>query len=313
MSSTVDSSLVLSTLDPETAALVREALSLPAGERLALDAELDATSIAYSDLVADITLWRVVGSPLLYARASDVADALNIERTSISERITDGERRGDLQQRDVIRGATDKDIDGAAMNGIPVDPLTTSPKGCTLLSLDGILLLAMQSRGQRGVALRRKVKAIIDAFPKLQRVCMRLLRAHQEPRPTAAPLDVAAHARDVIAKLASNGAKTIPKAITEAAYGAPRLTATESDTVEPDFGDDFRSSLSRAADLLGCHSKTLRRRLERTEMWTDPAWVQHGMAKVKVGTRLRDEPRHYLHRGALLELQRRERGPMFEA
>jgi len=309
---TADVPSLLSTLDPETAALVREALTLPEGERLTLDAELDATSAAYSELVADLTLWRVVGSPTLYARASDVAEVLNIEASSMSERISDAEQRGDLQPRDVIRGATDKDIDGDSMNGNPVHPLTSSPKGCTLVSLDGILLLAMQSRGQRGVKLRRKVKAIIDAFPKLQRVCVRLLRAHQS-RPAPAVSDATAWARSVISQLASNGAKVLPKDLVTAAMGGtPRaLPGTVSDAEEPDFGEDFRSSLSRASDLLGCASKTLRRRLERVGMWNESAWVRHGTAKVRTGKGLREEPRHYLHRGALQELAKRERGPMF--
>ncbi len=305
---TLDSSLVLSTLDPETAALVREALSLPADERLALDAELDATSIAYSDLVAEITLWRLKDAPGLWARAVDAATAFGVSRQSFTEQI-EGAIGRTLTEAMVRRQVRDSDVDTSSA-GNTCGPLTSAASGCTMLNLDALMLLGMKTRGKRGDKLALQIKAIIDAFPKLQRVCVRLLRAHTAPRPQTPSADTTTFARTLLDRLTANGAKTLPKQLLDAAMG-PQLPGTVSNAEEPDFGDDFRSSLSRAADLLGCATKTLRKRLERVEMWHDRQWVRHGTAKVQVGTRIREEPRHYLHRGALLQLQRRERGSLF--
>lgn len=290
---------VRSTLSPEAQAEV--------------DGHVTQAQRLLEEVFAGLVVWMLHGSADLWARASDVASIMDVLPNSMPERITSARKRGEILAEDIRRGVMDSDV-SSAITGPTSDCLTTSPRGCTMLSLRAIRRLVVTCEGDRGRHFRSGLERALEFADQAERAILELVLADRErsaPAPESPSID--AWARGVVSQLAANGAKVIPKDLVTAAMGAASraLAGTVSDAVEPDFGDDFRSSLSRASDLLGCASKTLRRRLERVGMWNEPQWVRHGTAQVRTGRGLREEPRHYLHRGALHELAKRERGELF--
>lgn len=313
---TADVPALLSTLDPETASLVREALSLPEGERPDLTAELDATSAAYSDLVAGITLWSLKDTMGLWARVQDAAAAFGVTSQSLAKQI-DASRT--LTSAMVRRGVVDSDVDtSTSTNGC--GSLTTSPAGCTMLNLDALMLLGMKARGERGDKLALQIKAIVDAFPKLQRVCVRLLRAHQSRPSQPAVSDSATYARRLLDGLVANGAKVLPRDLIAAAAltmappavsaEPPALALTATDSPPLDFGPEYSVGLIANARTVGLTHKKLRRLLETTGMWDDPHWVRHGEVIMSGAGKQRTETRHGLRNGWYQELVKRH-GPLF--
>lgn len=288
---------VRSTLSPEAQAEV--------------DAHTTQAQRLLEEVFAGLPVWMLRGSTEPWARSSDVAELMEVLPNSMPERITSARKRGEILAEDIRRGVMDRDV-SSSITGPTSDCLTTSPRGCTMLSLRAIRRLVATCEGERGTHFRNGLDRALEFADQAERAILELVLSGRE-HPAPAVSDSTAWARALLTQLAANGAKVLPKDLVSAAMGGmPRaLPGTVSDAEEPDFGEDFRSSLSRASDLLGCASKTLRRRLERVGMWNESAWVRHGTAKVRTGKGLREEPRHYLHRGALQELAKRERGPMF--
>lgn len=306
---------LLSTLDPETASLVREALALPEGERPDLTAELDATSTAYSDLVAEIPLWSLMGTVGLWARITDTAKAFDVDRSALSHQIDESMGRT-LTEAMVRRNVRDSDVDTSSVSN-PHGPLTRAASGCTMLNLDALMLLGMKARGERGDKLALQIKAILDAFPKLQRVCVRLLRAHTErPAPAPAVPEATVYARRLLDGLVANGAKVLPKellafvAVVPVAAATPAPLQLATDAPALDFGPEYSMGLIANARTVGMTHKKLRKLLEETGMWDDPHWVRHGDVIMSGDGKRRPEIRHGLRVGWYQELMRR-RDPLF--
>lgn len=163
---------VVAQLDPNLAAILSDVNALPAGMRVDVEEELTATEEAYSALVADVPLWTLKDASGIWVRASDASAALSVNAATLSERITEAEDTGELGHSSVRRGVRSTDV---SIFGQTDNCLTDSPRGVMMLSLDALTLLAMRSSGSRGIDLRRRVKAVLDAFPRVQRLCTRLL------------------------------------------------------------------------------------------------------------------------------------------
>lgn len=285
------------------------------------------------DALCGLSRWRIVGSDELWVRAGDLAVVMEVDTSAVAHTIRASLDRGELLPSDIRKNVTDNDLDTSIVSN-PHDSksgVTTSPRGVTLLSERGVLLLVMNCRGERGVRFRTGFEAALSFAAEAERFILSLVLAEQEAR-TRAPVtpvvvdrehpNLMDQAHRTIQAMLAAGRKRIPRALMDQALGKAPVAITHVARVsnlrllsdvsrppaptEPDWPAGFSLNTSNMADAMGSSWDRIKKLLRQTGMYEDSAWHLTGEAWVATGTgALRKEARHRFKAGAPLELQRR--------
>lgn len=299
-----------------------------------VDEHVTRASNVLGTVFGEMPAWRLHDRDGLWFAAADFAKALGVGGDSVRDMADNAIEREEIASADVALGVTQKDV-STSIESNPHNSVTTSPRGITMLSFKAVRRLALLCRGDRGVRFRTKMEEAIDYADMTERSLVAMVLAESErpqsrqdtDRPTEAQT-IAAMA--LLGKLVDAG-RRLPRDLQDMACGriprqrmvpvrqmasnAPMLTGPVVEPYEPDFGPDFQTSMSSWAAAHDMTFDKAKKLFEEAGMWTNPEWLQHGTAKVKVGpNRLREEPRHKVRRGAFEELMARlGSGPLFAA
>jgi hypothetical protein len=181
-----------------------------------------------SDVFQGITTWKLVGSDDLWVRAMDLAEVAEVNPNSMVELIRSLEERGELGTGDVKKNVRENDICNANVgspdNTVSRGPVTTSPRGVTMLSLRGARLLVMSCRGERGIRFRVGLDNALQYVAEAERAIFALMLAEAEKK--AAPPDNSIALKQIAAlnlmtARLNAGRKRNPAFLTNLAKGLP--------------------------------------------------------------------------------------------
>lgn len=326
---------------PGLADLLQRALAALAPEsRPQVEAHTTQAQRLLENAFAGLIVWQLNGSQDLWARASDVADLMDVLPNSISERIVSAKRRRDITDADVRRGVRNSDV-STPITGQASDCLTESPRGCTMLNLRAIRRLVMTCDGDRGVHFRDDLEKALEVADQAERVVFALLLADRErPTPELAPLPTPAphdpqervEALRLMRELVVAG-KPVPHELRTLAYGAaprvpraralpaPTVLALQGPVVRPIIGPDgvpvlppIPAVFSPGFTLLGwaglaedadLSESAARLAAQKHKLVGDPEWHEKRKTYLADGLKYQAQDRHAFKVGAGAELKRR--------
>lgn len=235
-------------------------------------------------------------------------------------------------------------VDGADARMI-ADAATDPDTGCVvenrgflmLLTEPGLYLFLMKSRTKKARGFRRWVAH--EVLPQLRRgeiapVSPEVSTHDQDMQLLSKQIELAALAQrtaelqvqasgqqtqvvalETIQAMLTAGRKTIPRALVRAASTTGASTAAPALPVVR--GPDFPAShpirgITALARSIGRTIPKLKADLAKVDLWMDPHWMLVGEEQIPTARGIRTEKRYAFRAGIVLELQRRERGPLFD-